>query len=224
MVQSSFTLLHCQQTCLTVPVNTGGKVVSVTSALWWAGPAIFSAFYANVYHPTRDVADYFVLKLLLSVIVCSLCMIFLHLIPNTDCNKVVKVESSLVTAEVKTKQLSSNVTNCQLVRKIDFHLLLWHFSLSCGVQVIFFNNVVPFLQYSDLQNLNLAAIITGPTCGFSANLTIGFLSDYFINKVSRATFILGTSILQTFIFILCIPLANEASVFIIAVIITYASN
>ena len=117
-------------------------------------------------------------------------------------------EPLLDTNETGQKQ-EMNITGLALVRDLTFHLVAWPLILSSAVQLMVFNNIGIYLKAFNHESHTTAMAMTNFASTTVGKFCVGTLSDYFLHKFPRATFILITNTMQAISLFVCIFWADN---------------
>ena len=217
-----------------------GKIVGLTGACWWTGPALFSLMYGTLFSGTQNIRDYFLTCAVIFLVVNIISIFCVKYYPvsldgtedhsledNTqvDANPIGSVNSEHSTlVSSPTEEAPPDVTGIDLLRSVDFHLIAWCFLLVSSIQIMFINNVSVYLKSYKMDKLITTLTVSGPLVAAMCKFLSGCLSDELLRFLPRASYLAIVTVCQTVLLTACISKGDNMVVFITTTYVVYASN
>ncbi len=213
-----------------------GKIVGITGASWWAGPASFALIRGTFFSRTQNIGGYFAFTAALFVVVNILAILLVKYYPEeSEGNDSVQLElNGNVQAGESNTLMSPSLfetpgygvakTGIQLLRSVDFHLIAWSYLLLGSVQLMFINNVTVYLKSYNMQALTLPLTISGPLLASMSMFVSGAITDVFMLTVPRSVFLVVGDVIQTLLIAACISKGNNFALFVITTLVIYTNN
>lgn len=141
-----------------------GKVVGILDASFSGGPALFSALYGTVFarghtkdEENQNLGGFYLMTAIAFGVVGALGILFLKHVTfdiDIEVSRIIKAdggEEEQQRTTVQTHPEQREITGVKLIRRFDFHYLLWAYIFCAGLQLTFQNNQGTYLKSYDLE-------------------------------------------------------------------------
>ena len=229
---SMFLLLVPMAVCFAISSpKHHGFVLGWTGAFYMLGPSVFGSIYAKWFNK-YPLGNFFLLVGIFSMILNGLSICFL--LPVTDA--INQNEDDNENKENETRRVKFyddddekeerwwDRLGLRVITVLPFHLLLWAFAISCGLEQIHFANVSAMAMSYDLVAQAELLPIIGTVSALTAHFVSGWASDKSSKYAPRTVYIVGGQILEALFMIVCIFLGDNAYVLTFSTIIFYTNN
>ncbi|XP_062569216.1 uncharacterized protein LOC134231293 [Saccostrea cucullata] len=238
---SGFGAIFMYMASLTTSMNNfhpkhRGKVVGILDASFSGGPALFSALYGTIFarghtkdEQNQNLGGFYLMEAIAFAVVGALGIVFLKQVTfDFDMEVTRTVNSNAVEDEttVKSKyQEQREITGLKLIRRFDYHYLLWAYIFCAGLQLTFQNNQGTYLKSYNLEKYTTLFTTLNPIAGVVSKFFAGFLSDAIVHKIPRSGILLIFNVVQTICLGLCIFFSDNLILFtIIDLVIGFANG
>lgn len=216
-----------------------GKIVGILDASFSGGPALFSALYGTIFarghtedEENQNLGGFYLMTAISFAIVGLLGIALLKQMPfpvDTEVTRTVNSGDSVEDQEPTNVNLAlpeqREISGLVLVRRFDFHYLLWAYIFCAGLQLTFQNNQGTYLKSYRLEKYTTLFTTLNPIAGVVSKFFAGFLSDAIVHKVPRSGVLLIFNVVQTVSLGLSIFFSNNLVVFtIVDLVIGFANG
>nr|XP_011422711.2 probable transporter MCH1 [Crassostrea gigas] len=241
---SGFGCIFMYMASLTTSMNNfhpkhRGKVVGILDASFSGGPALFSALYGTVFavghtkdEENQNLGGFYLMTAIAFGVVGALGILLLKHVTfdiDIEVSKIINAdggeeeEDQRTTVQAKPEQ--REITGVKLIRRFDFHYLLWAYIFCAGLQLTFQNNQGTYLKSYNLEKYTTLFTTLNPIAGIVSKFFAGFLSDAIMHKVPRAGVLLIFNVVQTICLGLCIFFSDNLVLFtIVDIVIGFANG
>ena len=112
----------------------------------------------------------------------------------------------------------------KIFKNLDYHLIVWPFVICAAIELLFIYNVTTFLRSFHLERHDVLLTVLGPIIGCVSKLYNGFVSDWTMKRVPRASYLILANGLQFLVLILCVVAGDSFAVMVLATIFVYNAN
>ena len=112
----------------------------------------------------------------------------------------------------------------KIFKNLDYHLIVWPFVICAAIELLFIYNVTTFLRSFHLERHDVLLTVLGPIIGCVSKLYNGFVSDWTMKKVPRASYLILANGLQFLVLILCVVAGDSFAIMVLATIFVYNAN
>ena len=214
-----------------------GKIVGILDASFSGGPALFSALYGTIYaaghvkdEANQNLGGFYLMTAICFAVVGALGIIFLRPYSYEATDEDV---TTIVNADELNEPISSyeppskqkDITGLRLVKRFDFHYLLWGYIFCAGLQLMFQSNQQTYLKSFSLETYTTIFTVINPIAGIVSKFFAGFLSDAIHHKVPRAAVLLAFNVIQTVCLAISIFFSDKLGIFaIVNIVIGFANG
>ncbi|XP_061188393.1 uncharacterized protein LOC133196536 [Saccostrea echinata] len=213
-----------------------GKVVGILDASFSGGPALFSALYGTIFarghtkdEQNQNLGGFYLMEAISFAVVGALGILFLKQVTfDFDLEVTRTVNSDTLEDQTSIKhehKEQREITGLKLIRRFDYHYLLWAYIFCAGLQLTFQNNQGTYLKSYNLEKYTTLFTTLNPIAGVVSKFFAGFLSDAIVHKIPRSGILLIFNVVQTICLGLCIFFSDNLILFtIIDLVIGFANG
>lgn len=212
-----------------------GKIVGILDASFSGGPALFSALYGTIFarghtkdEENQNLGGFYLMTAISFAVVGALGILFLKEVTfdvsDLEVNRIIDHDALDETIN-REDQVQRDITGVKLIRRFDFHYLLWAYIFCAGLQLTFQNNQGTYLKSYNLEKYTTLFTTLNPIAGVVSKFFAGFLSDAIVHKIPRSGVLLIFNIVQTICLGLSIFFSDNLIVFtIVDLVIGFANG
>ena len=162
------------------------------------------------------------------VAVINVICIFLLTSQPPEYSRLTEVEMTDVASEHAQEEITpefiDELKGFKIFKNLDYHLIVWPFVICAAIELLFIYNVTTFLRSFHLERHDVLLTVLGPIVGCVSKLYNGFVSDWTMKKVPRASYLILANGVQFLVLILCVVAGNSLAVMVLATIFVYNAN
>ena len=188
---------------------------------------MFAGIYGGSFRSDNNVAGYFVMMTSIVAIVNVLAMFFLTSQPP-EYSRLTEQEMTNMTdapsQESSSPEFIDDLNGFKIFKNLDYHLIVWPFVTCAAIELLFIYNVTTFLRSFKMESHDVLLTILGPIVGSISKIQNGFVSDWTMRSIPRASYIILANGMQFLALILLTAIGDHFVVLVIATILVYNAN
>ena len=196
-------------------------------AFFWLGAATFAAIYGGAFRSHSNVGGYFVMMAIIVAVINVIGMFLLTSQPP-EYSRLTEAEMNNMASEHAQEETCpefiEELKGFKIFKNLDYHLIVWPFVICAAIELLFIYNVTTFLRSFHLERHDVLLTVLGPIIGCVSKLYNGFVSDWTMKRVPRASYLILANGLQFLVLILCVVAGDSFAVMVLATIFVYNAN
>lgn len=190
------------------PFHLRGTIIGLLDSLYGGSAAIFSGIYAGAFinghnkgdEEKQNLKGYFCMCAIVIGVICSLAIMFLKLLPQTDRSSTLNIQEDDNCSNASADEDHHNETissyiigekgGFSILIDIDFQYLFWIANIGGGISLMYMNNVSSILESFHMMQYNSFLSTLTPVAGCVARVISGYASDRLAYKLPRIAILL----------------------------------
>ena len=202
-----------------------GKMSGILNVSSNIGTIFISTVYFKVFanganedYKMHDLGGFYLSAAVATVLVGVLCILFVRTIPNIP-DPLQMIDNDIIIERTSSSGFGQDVSNCQLYTTLDFQFFSWAYVIAGSVQLLFQNNIGPFLKSCGKEEYTLLFVNVFSISQMLSKTMSGFLSDLLIAYVPRITTVTALTCAQTIALSFCILFPDDFKTLLFAIVI-----